>query len=120
MKILAEIATVVGGQCFGDDTIAISGFASLDDIQTGKLVFITRENMLADVDSNEPTALMTRDEWRPSIDIPLIIVDDPYLAYAKASSLFSRKTLPNREVHPSAVIHETATVGEDVRLPLAL
>lgn len=44
----------------------------------------------------------------------LIVVDDPYLAYARVSSRFSRQPPATGRVHPSAVVSEHARLGEQV------
>lgn len=116
MVTLADIAKVVGGQCLGNENLVIDGFAGLDNIQTGKIAFVNSEKLLAKVEANPPSALITKDAWRPSVDIPLVIVDDPYLAYAKASQLFSRKPKPNRQIHASAVIAESVSLGANVSI----
>jgi len=44
----------------------------------------------------------------------LLIVDDPYLAYARVSNRFSHQPPPSGRIHPSAVVAEDARLGDQV------
>jgi len=42
--------------------------------------------------------------------VPCLIANDPYVAFAKIAALFETKTMPGPGIHPSAVIDSTAVV----------
>jgi UDP-3-O-[3-hydroxymyristoyl] glucosamine N-acyltransferase len=113
---IKTVASHLNASVVGDDSVEIDGFASLENLQAGKLVFITKESMLARINELKPTALITRSEWLPNDSIPAIIVDDPYVAYANASQLFARKKTATKGVHASATISASAKIGDNVAI----
>lgn len=110
------IANHLNASVVGDDSVEIDGFASLDNLQAGKLVFITKESMLARINELKPSALITRREWLPDAAITAIIVDDPYVAYANASQLFARKKTATKGIHPTAIISASARIDGNVSI----
>jgi UDP-3-O-[3-hydroxymyristoyl] glucosamine N-acyltransferase len=113
---LRTLATVVGGRLDGPPDLVVSGVAGILEAKPGDLTFLAQRRYLAQLSRTQASAIIARDDLETSL--PAIRVDDPYLAFLRAIEAFAR---PVTEVfapgiHSSAVIHETARLGEGVRL----
>jgi len=113
---LATIAEYVGGECSTAANTAISGIASIDRIEAGKLVFVNSEQRLKQLAQSELTAVMIKPQWRDSVTVPAILVADPYHAYALASQLFTTRPALQAGIHPAAVIDASATVAASAQI----
>lgn len=85
--------------CAGEDAIAFArrDARGLETTQAGALI-------------------LHPDDSGRALDVPKILVEDPYLAYASISALFARTRRcgtidPSAQIHPSAVIEPGAQVG---------
>jgi len=105
------IADLLGAELSGDPNIEIQGVASRGTATKGDLAFI--ENSDGEVSSNASCLLVPLDlASRPAI--PIIRVENPKLAFARiAAVLHPPKNRPG-QIHPSAVVSETAELGTDV------
>lgn len=101
----------------------LTGVAPLDSATPGALSFLAKNKYRSKLTRCEATAILVK---AGDLDVAppgaaLIVVDDPYLAYARISSLFTREPCPGSGIHPSAVVDESAVLGRDVSVgPLAV
>jgi UDP-3-O-[3-hydroxymyristoyl] glucosamine N-acyltransferase len=111
---LKYLADFLGAELVGavDPSVKITGLASLQSAGAGQLSFISRASFHKYLDVTSATAVIVN----KSVDgraskVPLLRVDNPYLAYARVSSLFDRGQNAASGIHPSAVVHQGATVA---------
>lgn len=119
MISLQELADYLGADFEGDGSIAISGIAPLGSASSGQLSFIAKQKYAAELPSCQASALLISPELAEdsSYTGQLLVVADPYLAYAKASRLFDPFiTRARADVHPRASVHEQAQLGENVEI----
>ena len=107
---LQEIADLVGGQVHGDPDYRISGLATLQSAGSGQLSFFANGRYLAQLKDSQAGAVLVRSEHLATVAQAAILVDDPYLAYARVSTLFDWRAPVQAGVHPSAVL------GADVHI----
>ncbi|MEO0436304.1 MAG: UDP-3-O-(3-hydroxymyristoyl)glucosamine N-acyltransferase [Pseudomonadota bacterium] len=74
------------------------------------LAFVAEKKYLCELGATEAACVLLKPEWVAECPVPSLATDEPYLAYAKASSLFSREPRPEPGVHPTAVVHESVDV----------
>ncbi|MCC8179545.1 MAG: UDP-3-O-(3-hydroxymyristoyl)glucosamine N-acyltransferase [Planctomycetes bacterium] len=100
----------------GDPDYALSGMAGLEDAGPGDLTFLSNlkyEKYLAV--SKAGAAVVGKNAG--SAPIPLLRVDNPDLAFAKAAELLlPAPPMPQPGIHPTAVIASTAVVGKNVSI----
>ena len=70
-------------------------------------------HLLADC---QAAALLLRPDDRSLWSGPALLTDNPYLAFARLTQLFSVQDQLPPGVHPQAVVAETATLGDDVAI----
>jgi len=116
---LADLQARVGGRIVGDPTVAIARVSAVDDASSDALTFATDEKYYAAALASAAAAVLV-DASVPldaaSATKPLLIVENARAALANflAALKAPRPRGPFR--HPSAVVDETAHVGDDVYL----
>jgi UDP-3-O-[3-hydroxymyristoyl] glucosamine N-acyltransferase len=141
---VGEIALLLGADLVGDAQTLITGVAGLDSTGPGMISFIESDRLLdAALDSAASaiiapaniaaqfgleslgsTAASTSSTVAPSngsngngaprLAKPILLTRNPRLAFAKVMEYLSPLSLPERGVHPSAIIEPTAHIGEGV------
>jgi UDP-3-O-[3-hydroxymyristoyl] glucosamine N-acyltransferase len=120
-RLLREIAEATGVRLVGDGGIEVSGVASIESATTGDLVFVEDEKYIAAALHSRASAVITG-QFAASVscDKSLLITDHPKLAFARAARLLSEhasdhvQSLEQGSVHPTAVVHVSATLGKGV------
>jgi len=107
--ILSEIAGAVGGELYGNPDVEISGCASLESAGTGLIAYVEKGHVEFNA-QNRPAALIVGTGVETSID--RIEVENPLLAFARTVELLYPETNPESGVHPTAVVDDSALVGE--------
>ncbi len=115
MKV-GELAGILGGRVVGDSGIEIKGISTLEDAAEGDLSFLSNPKYKPLVYTTKASAIITSSESIKDSGKTLIVVDDPYLAFAKSLELFCPEPLPGPGIHPTAVVECDATIGDDVFL----
>ncbi len=113
---LSDIAEMVGGQLTGSADPVITGFASVDDAQSGDLTFVVKDRYLNNLAASNAGAALIGLEM--TTEKPAIMVKDPYRAFAlllQTERMDLGRIFP-AEIHPTAVVHETANVHSSVAI----
>lgn len=113
---LGEIATFLGAQVNGDETITIHGLATLAQAGDGQLSFLANMAYKDQLQHTQASAVIVHPKQAADCVTPALILDNPYLGYAKASQLFNTLPKPSCKIHPSAVISETASIADNVSI----
>jgi UDP-3-O-[3-hydroxymyristoyl] glucosamine N-acyltransferase len=106
---LGELAALLGGELKGPADLAIWGINSIDQASPGEITFITQRRFARLAEQSRAAAFIVSGEYA-GLPRPLIIVDHPYLAYAKVAALFA----PPVRRQPG--ISDLACLGRDVGL----
>jgi UDP-3-O-[3-hydroxymyristoyl] glucosamine N-acyltransferase len=112
---LADIAAALGGTVEGDAEIEIDSMEPLDQAGERHLSFLSNPRYAAQLSSTRASAVILG----PGVTGPgctVLRVDDAYLAFAKALTLFARPVLPRDGVDRGAHVAEDAEIGPDARI----
>ncbi|MCG6137754.1 MAG: UDP-3-O-(3-hydroxymyristoyl)glucosamine N-acyltransferase [Nostoc sp. LLA-1] len=98
---------------------AIIGLAALDEAQPGNLSYVEGAKFASFVNTTNASALIlpvdkTLQSQAQERGIAWIATPEPKLMFAQAIALFYQPYRPSPEIHPTAVIHPTAKLGNDV------
>lgn len=111
---VSEIAERVGGVVVGDGNVRITGVNGIKEAVEGDLTFLTDARYLAYLSKTEASAILVTNAITTA-PRTLIQVANPYLAFYTVLPIFRPpRRHPISGVHPSAVISDTAELGEDV------
>src|SRR5687768_16055913 len=111
---LSDLAARTGARMDGDSDVEITGAAGLDDATPGHVTFLANPRYTPKVNTTRASAIFLSETAPIDRKMPVLRAKDPYLAYTRALRLFHPEPQMARDIHPSAVIDETATVADDV------
>ena len=116
MLSLGEIADIIGAECHGDNSITVHSVADLEFATPGQLSFITNKNYLKYLDTSKASAIITTPEIASQCSGDLLLMDNPYLGYARAAQLFDSTPKQDSGIHSSAIIAENAQVDSSASI----
>jgi UDP-3-O-[3-hydroxymyristoyl] glucosamine N-acyltransferase len=130
-QTLAEIAKLTGARLVGDGATEISGVAALDSATAADLVFVEEEKLLPLALASKAGAIVAGEfargaEQKPGSPTspvlagwgkkPLLLTDQPRLAFARAARALVRARRHEVGVHSTAILHHTVKLGRQVSI----
>ena len=116
---LGAIAQLIDAkiECSGEAAkdITISGINSPKDASRSDITFVTSAKYLDQMKESRAAAVILAPTAKVDITIPILVHENPYLAYAMLSAQFA-KTSSVAGIHPSAQVAPTATLGGSTTL----
>lgn len=109
---LSKLAALVDGQIEGDE-VTITGVNTIDAASAGQIVFVDRAELLADGERSAAAALIVSPDSKTSAK-PIIVTEDPRLAFSKVLALFAPERRVWQGVHPTAVLGHNVKLGANV------
>lgn len=106
---LGQIAALVNGTLEGDAGTAIRGPGTLEHAESGQIIFVERPELLPAGEESAASALIVPPSARTTAK-PIIVTENPRLAFSKVLELFA----PTPRAYPG--VHPTAVVGKGVRM----
>lgn len=109
-----DLIKQLGGELIGDSNILINSVASLESANKNSLSFFNNPKYL-DLLKNTKAALVILNKESCALHAgACIVVDNPYLYFAKISRLLNPIKILKKEIHKSAIIHPTCKLGKDI------
>lgn len=112
---LSEIATALGCSVLGNADLEISGVAGLEDAGSSELTFLSNPKYTPLVRQTKASAILASAALA-DCDVAVLVSANPYLDFARAIELFHPAPYREPGIHPTAVIAESATVGENAAI----
>jgi len=110
MLQLQTIADHIGAEVIGDGHYQISSLKPIHQAKAGDLSFLSHSKYQKHLSTTQASAVILTKEFVNACPCHALVVDDPYVAYAKAAQLFiSNKTYAQG-------IHSSVVVGEDCQI----
>jgi UDP-3-O-[3-hydroxymyristoyl] glucosamine N-acyltransferase len=115
---LAEIADHTDSIVVGDSGAIVNNLSTLEKASSKSLSFLSNSKYSKFISSSKAQAIIVHDSFDIKDKRNYLVTSDPYLAYAKASSLFKKYVfeLDNAAIHPSATISNDSSIGENVSI----
>ena len=113
---LGEIASRLGGRVAGDAGTLIRQVGSLETAGGDQLAFFSNRKLRDRLAATQAAAIVLGPADEDSTALPRIVVDNPYLYFARASQLINGLTAQPPGVHPGAVVAPSAKLGERVSI----
>lgn len=111
---LQELACRLGGEVRGDGSLEIHTVMPMDAAGPGSITFLANPKYIPKLDSTLASAIIVSPEFA-GLDRDLLVIDNPYLAFARAAGLLmERKFPPEPGQSDEAFVHPTARLGEDL------
>lgn len=113
---LGELAEQLGAELRGDPEFQVTGLATLQDAGAEHLSFLANAQYRKYLAETKAGAVLLTARDAEGYKGAALIVDNPYLAYARLSHQFERRPLAAIGVHPSAIVDPTAQVDPSARI----
>ncbi|MFB9217538.1 UDP-3-O-(3-hydroxymyristoyl)glucosamine N-acyltransferase [Vibrio sinaloensis] len=113
---LAELATITGGELHGDANAVVTMVAPMDKAQEGDVTFLSNPKYAKHLADCKATVVMVKESERAACTGNVLVVADPYIAFAKVTQALDTTPAPASEIAASAVIAEDAQLGENVSI----
>jgi UDP-3-O-[3-hydroxymyristoyl] glucosamine N-acyltransferase len=114
-----DIAGITGGELKGNQDLLISGVASLKDAKSNNVSFLGNKKYKSQLaDSQAGLVIVPADyDEDPKEGQSFIVSENVDVAFSKAIMIFAPEPVKFEQgVHPTAVVHETATLGQNVHI----
>jgi UDP-3-O-[3-hydroxymyristoyl] glucosamine N-acyltransferase len=113
-RTLKELAEYVEARLAGDDSVEITGLASIRSASSGDLVFVSDEKNLESALRSGAAAVIAGEFATSTASKPLLIAKHPRLAFARAGRFLAPPHRYNPGIHASAVVHPSAKLADGV------
>lgn len=113
---LAQLAEITGGELHGDSAATVSMVAPMDKAQEGHVTFLSNPKYAKHLDQCQATVVMVKAAQKEQCVGNVLVVDDPYVAFAKVAQALDTTPSPAQDIAPTAVISETASLGNNVSI----
>jgi UDP-3-O-[3-hydroxymyristoyl] glucosamine N-acyltransferase len=114
---LFEIAEKLGGVLEGDGDVEITAVAGLGEAGPGDISFLANPKYAAHVATTKASAVIVPVDWERPAKCALLRVANSDYVFAKAAELFfEAPPTPAAGVHPTAVVAESAQLGDGVSI----
>jgi UDP-3-O-[3-hydroxymyristoyl] glucosamine N-acyltransferase len=113
---LSEIARILGASVENaSPELEISGVAGIEEAGPQQITFISNPKYSALAKTTKAAAILVTPDFAVQ-DRPVLRHSNPYLAFARTLEIFYQPPRYAPGTHPTAVIHETATVGSGAHI----
>lgn len=113
---LLELAQRLGAVLVGDPKHEIRALATLQNAEAYSLSFLANPAYKKYLSSTKAGAVLIHPDLQDEFAGNKLVTANPYIDYARASSLFSPLRAPAVGVHPSAVIGRDCVIAADVSI----
>lgn len=118
-RTLGELAVFLGGELRGPADLAIEGIGPIDQATDREVTFIAQKRFTRLVNQSRAAAFIVSPD-NAELPRPLIIVPQPYLAYAQVAALFAPPLKRWEGVSDLAFVGPQVSLGQEVSIaPLA-
>ena len=113
---LGDLAHRIGARLIGDPEVVISEIAPLAEAGRRAVTFLANRRYRSHLSSTQAGGVILAPEFAGQCPVPSLVLDDPYLGYARAATMLYSPpaTLPG--VAPSAIIDPGADVAADASI----
>ena len=115
MKLSAIASAVHARIENGSADTEITGLNGIDQAVAGDLTFVSNPKYAAAARTTKATAVIVGEDF-PAIPAAMLRAKDPYLTFALALELFHAPVRYAAGVHPTAVMDQTAKIGEGAHI----
>ncbi len=113
---LAHIASKLGVRLAnGSPETEINGVAGIEEAGAGHLTFVANPKYSGAAKSTRASAIIVAEDF-PEVTTPTLRSKNPYLTFARALELFYQPPSYAPGVHPTAVVHPSAQIGEGAHI----
>ncbi len=107
---LQQIADYLGAELRGDPGTEIRGLATLEGATGSDLSFLANPAYRKHLSDTQAGAVIVAPQVAGDCPVNVLVLDNPYLGFARVTRLFDDRPWPDAGVHATAVIADSARV----------
>lgn len=108
---LSEIATRISGKIIGDAAAEIEGVGPIERAKAGEITLLVKERYKRYLETTQASAIITNERLSTGItNKTLLVVDDPYLAFADVIEMFIPQNYQPSGISDKAFVSKEAFV----------
>jgi len=113
---LSELATHIGAKVEGNaaNDLLVTGVATLSGAGKQEVSFFSNRKYRQELLQTQAAAIILAGKDRRFCKVPMLVMDNPYLGYARAVALFNPVTAPPVGIHPTAWVSSEAVLDVSV------
>ncbi len=115
MKLSAIVSALKGRLEDGSPDTEITGLNGIEQAGPGELTFVANPKYAPAARRTHAAAVIVANDF-PAISAATLRVDDPYLSFAQALTLFHKPIRYAPGVHSTALVHATAKIGRGAHI----
>ena len=115
VKNLGEISEIVGGKVLGPGDVKISGVSGIEDAKEGDITFFVNPKYISKAYKTSASAILVAKEI-PDCTKPMVIISNPYLAFARLVELFYVEKRKPMGVDKNVTVGENIKFGKDLSI----
>lgn len=114
---LAEVAEKIGATLVAkDDQLVVSGIGSIDESSCQQVTFLANPSYRKQLANTHAAAVIIHPDMQAECPVATLVMNNPYVGFAKLSQLFDNLPAQNAGIHPSAVIADSAEIAAGVSI----
>lgn len=115
-QTLAEVAAATGARLEGDGERVVTGLGTIQSATGEQLTFLANPRYRSYLENTRAAAVLCTAEEARHCPVAALVVDDPYLAFARISHRFDPAPARPPGIHPAAVVADGARVHESAHV----
>lgn len=113
---LTELAEQLGAQLHGDGAAIISAVATLEEASAGHISFLANSKYRKFLQQSTATAVLIKAEDLEYCPVNALVVNDPYVAFARVAQLLDTTPAAASSVHTTALIDPSAKIAASAHI----
>ncbi|AJJ10267.1 UDP-3-O-[3-hydroxymyristoyl] glucosamine N-acyltransferase LpxD [Yersinia rohdei] len=111
---LADLAQQLDAKVHGDGDLVITGIASMHSAEPSQITFLSNSRYQEQLATCNAGAVVLTEADLPFCKSAALVVNNPYLTYARMAQIMDTTPQPAQDIAPSAVISSHAILGENI------
>lgn len=114
---LRELSEQLGAELHGDPGLRVHGIGTLQDATRGEVSFFANSRYRRQLKATRASAVILASDALSICPAAALVVDNPYLGFARAAAFFAPTIARSVGIHetawvsPDAVVHQSAWIG---------
>ncbi|KEF32966.1 MAG: UDP-3-O-(3-hydroxymyristoyl)glucosamine N-acyltransferase [Gammaproteobacteria bacterium] len=109
---LADIAEALGAELRGDPELQVTGLATLQAAGPDQISFLANPSYAKYLNDTRAAAVIVSPAAAEDAPTNVLLMDNPYMGYARLSHWFSPEPVARPGLHPSSVVDSSATIAD--------
>ena len=113
---LKELAKKIGASVHGNENCLIESIATLLNAKAGQIAFLSNIKYRQQLSDTKASAVIITEDCLEDCQTNALVMTNPYMGYALLAQLLDTTPKTAENIHPSAVVDVTASIGNNVTI----